>query len=83
MTKDEITQLTYNAPDWHITDFDGRPIPDEQLPFRRVMEAGGPVYDVRQAIEWPNGQRVLLSINAAPVFDDSDQVDGVVFATRT
>ena len=80
MTEDEITQLTYNAPDWHITDFDGRSIPDVQLPFRRVMEAGGPVYDVRQAIEWPNGQRVLLSVNAAPVFDGSDQADGVVFA---
>jgi PAS domain S-box-containing protein len=80
MPEDEITQLTYNAPDWHITDFDGRSIPDEQLPFRRVMETGGPVYDVHQAIEWPNLQRVLLSVNAAPVFDGSDQVDGVAFA---
>jgi PAS domain S-box-containing protein len=78
LTKDEITQRTYNAPAWRITDNDGNPFPDEDLPFRRVMSTGKPVSDVRHAITWQDGRRVLLSINAAPLLDASGQVDGVV-----
>jgi PAS domain S-box-containing protein len=69
---------TYNAPEWKVTDVDGGPFPDEALPFRRVMDAGEPVRDVVHAIEWPDGQRVLLSINAAPLADEAGQVDGMV-----
>jgi PAS domain S-box-containing protein len=36
------------------------------------------VSDVRHAIEWPGGRRVLLSINAAPLLDEAGQVDGIV-----
>ncbi len=83
ITLDEITQRVYNAPAWHITDFDGEPFPDEKLPFRKVMETKSPVYDVRHAIEWPDGRRRLLSINAAPILDEAcadRQVEKVVFA---
>ncbi len=78
LTKSEITQLTYNDPAWQITDYDGQPMPDEALPFRRVMATGQPIYDVRHAIRWPNGRRKLLSINAAPLFNPSCRVDGLV-----
>jgi len=78
LKKDQITQLTYNAPEWRITDYDGNPFPDKELPFGQVMTTNQAVYDVRHAIEWPNGRRVLLSINAAPLFDDSGKFDGMV-----
>ena len=78
ITRDKITQRSYNAPSWHITDYTGDPFPDEQLPFRKVIETGEPVYDVRHAIEWPTGERVLLSINAAPLLSESGRVDGMV-----
>jgi len=78
LTKSEITQLTYNDPAWQITDYDGRPMPDEALPFRRVLATGQPVYDVRHAIIWPSGRRMLLLINAAPLFSPSCKVDGLV-----
>jgi two-component system sensor kinase FixL len=80
LTKEEITQRTYNAPQWHITDYEGRPIPDEALPFSRVMSTGEPAHDVRLAISLPDGRRVLLRVNAAPVYDESDQIDGMVAA---
>jgi PAS domain S-box-containing protein len=78
LSRDEITARSYNAPAWRITDYDGNPFPDQELPFRRVMASGRPVYDVRHAIEHPDGQRVLLSINAAPLFDESGRMDGIV-----
>lgn len=80
LTRARITGRTYNAPDWHITDLNGEPLPDEALPFQQVMATQTPVYDVRHAIEWADGQRRLLSINGAPILDESGEVDRVVFA---
>ncbi len=77
LTKDQITQRAYNAPVWRITDYDGNPFPDEALPFKRVIATGQAVDDVRHAIEWPDGRRVLLNINAAPLFDTAGQLNGV------
>lgn len=78
LKKEEIIQRTYNDPEWHITDYDGKPSPDEQLPFSLVMTTGKPVYDVRHTIEWSDGHRIFLSINAAPLFDSSSNIDGMV-----
>ena len=78
LTKDEITQRSYNAPEWRITTYDGDPFPDGDLPFQRVIATGLPVYDVRHAIEWPDGRRVMLSVNAAPLFNGQGKTDGMV-----
>jgi PAS domain S-box-containing protein len=78
LTRDAITGRTFNAPEWRITGYDGAPFPDEELPFRRVMSTRRPVYNVHHAIVWTDGRRVLLSINGAPLLDESRQVDGVV-----
>jgi two-component system cell cycle sensor histidine kinase/response regulator CckA len=78
LARDEISQRTYDDPGWHITDYDGNPFPDEELPFRQVMATAQPIRNVRHAIEWPDGRRVLLSINAMPLFDEADRVDGMV-----
>jgi len=78
LTKSEITQRRYDAPGWRITRYDGSALPEDELPFRRVRSAGAPVLDIGHAIEWPDGRRVLLSINAAPLFDASGGFDGMV-----
>ena len=74
----DIVQRTYNAPAWRITRWDGGPFPDEELPFQRVMATGQPVHGVQHAIEWPDGRRVLLLINAAPLTDKTGQITHVV-----
>jgi PAS domain S-box-containing protein len=78
LSKSEIANRTYNDPKWRITDEEGNPFPEEELPFYRVMETEEPVYNVRHAIEWQSGKRVLLSINAAPLFNEFGQVSGMV-----
>ncbi len=80
LTRDKIVQRTYNAPEWRITDFEGGPFPEEDLPFRQVVNTKQPVYNVRHAIEWPDGHRRLLSINAAPLLDEAGRVERVIFA---
>ncbi len=78
LEKDEILQLQYNTPVWKITALDGSPFPDEQLPFARVKATGQPIKDIQHAIQWPDGRRVFLSINAAPLFDEAGQFDGMI-----
>ncbi|MEZ0395931.1 MAG: PAS domain S-box protein [Anaerolineales bacterium] len=80
LTRSKIEQRRYNDPDWRITAVDGSPFPDEELPFVRVMQSGQPVYDVEHAIEHPDGRRVILSINAAPLKDATGQVTGMIAA---
>jgi PAS domain S-box-containing protein len=80
LNKEAITQRSYNAPDWHATTIDGEPMPDEAQPFSRVMAAREPVFDVQHVITWPDGRRVLLSINGAPIFDAQNEIEAVVFA---
>ncbi len=79
LTKSEIMQRTYNAPQWKITDLEGGPYPEEKLPFRLVMEGRKQVLDIRHAIEWPDGRRVYLSINGAPLFNENSEIESVVF----
>ena len=76
--RDAIEQLTYNAPEWGITDWDGGPFPEDQLPFAQVMRTGQPV-SANHAITWPDGRRVLLSIRGAPLLDSAGKVEGAVF----
>ena len=78
LSRSAIAQRQYNDPEWHITDADGHPVTEEALPFRRVCDSGRPIADIQQAIAWPDGRRVLLSINAAPLFDAGGEVEAMV-----
>lgn len=78
LEKEDILQLQYNTPAWRITDLDGTPFPEEKLPFAQVKSTGRLVRDVQHAIEWPDGRRMLLSVNAAPLFDQAGQFNGMI-----
>ncbi len=78
LTKDEITRREFNAPKWKITDENGEPFPEKELPFVRVINSGKPAFDVVHRIEWPDGTGKTLSINGSPIFDESGNTDGVV-----
>jgi signal transduction histidine kinase len=72
----------YNDPSWRSIGMDGTPLPQEALPFARVMGTGGPVYNIEQRIELPDGLWIYLSSNAAPLFDESGRIDSVVVTTE-
>ena len=78
LTRADIYNRSYNDPVWRITDFAGNAYPEEKLPFQIVKLTGEPVHGIEHAIEWPDGKRVLLSINAAPLFDNNGNFDGMV-----
>ena len=78
LLKDDIEQRSYNSPEWKITDFEGNPFPDEELPFIQVREKKKTVESIKHAIEWPDGKRRFLSINATPQLDGNNNFIGMV-----
>jgi len=80
LTQSELVERPYNSPTWKITDFQGGPFPEEQLPFRQVMTTGQPIFDVQHAIEWADGTRKYLSINGAPLKDADGIITHLVFS---
>ncbi len=78
LEKSEITDRTYDNPDWKITDFEGNDCPQEKLPFQIVKNTEKPVCNLKHAIEWPDGDRKFLSINTSPLFDEDGNFDGMV-----
>ncbi len=78
LSKTDITRLEYNAPAWRITDLDGKPFPMENLPFMQVLKTRKPVKDIQHAIEWPDGRRILLSINGTPLISATKEFSGMV-----
>jgi PAS domain S-box-containing protein/putative nucleotidyltransferase with HDIG domain len=79
LSLDKITGLTYDSPEWRITDFDGNPFPVEKLPFMQVISSGNPVHGIRHTVNSPEGRRIYLSINGAPIHDEKGNVNEVVF----
>ena len=80
LTRTTVTDRAYNDVEWGIRDLDGDPIPDAELPFRRVYETGEPLYGYRHTIRWPDGTEKMLLVNGAPMFDDDGTVESVLFS---
>jgi len=39
---------------------------------------GEPIYNAKHTVAWPDGSRKILSVNAAPLFDETGDVESVV-----
>jgi PAS domain S-box-containing protein len=78
LASSEITDRTYDDSDWHVVGEDGEPIPDEALPFRRVIETGEPVFGCEHGIERPDGSERWLSVDAAPLSTEAEGAEEVV-----
>ncbi len=80
--RSDPTSRTYDRPVWYQASLDGSEWPRDAQPFQRVVRTGQSVFDVRMAIVWPNGRRIALSVNGAPLRDGDGNLQGVVFAVN-
>jgi hypothetical protein len=76
---DEVTERAFNDPEWRITAPDGSPMPEDELPYARVISTGEVVRDIQHAIEWPDGSRRILSVSGAPLQDADGNIEGTLF----
>ncbi len=68
----------YDEPVWHRVAIDGGPWPLDQRPYAQVQATGKPVFDVRHAIDFPDGRRLALSVNAAPLLGEDGAMRAIV-----
>ena len=66
--------------DWRMKGSDGQPLPADELPFRRVLQTGEPMFGEEHAIDAAGGGHRTLSINAAPLTDEEERVVRVVLS---
>jgi PAS domain S-box-containing protein len=78
LSRTDMTERMHDDPAWRMTTMSGVPMEDEDAPVGRVLRSGSPVHDVELAVEQPNGTRVALSVNAAPIRDPSGAMVAVV-----
>jgi PAS domain S-box-containing protein len=64
--------------DWKETDAEGNPISGQSPALKQVLESGRSVHNVRHTLNFPNGRRVLLSTNAAPLVNAAGKIDGLI-----
>ncbi len=76
--RSELGGRRFDDPEGHVTDLVGGVVPVEELPFAKVAASGAAVRGVSYAVERPDGERVLISVNAAPLLDASGGFDGIV-----
>ncbi|MBI4885711.1 MAG: PAS domain S-box protein, partial [Acidobacteria bacterium] len=72
----------FDDPVWQFFSMDGRPVPDDQRLFTRVLRTGQPQYGAEMAARRGDGTTLILSINAAPMYDAEGTLAGVVGAFR-
>jgi len=77
-SREEIIGRAYNDVKWDMTTPDGKPLPEEEYPFVWVMKKKKPVYGVEYGIRRPDGTRLTVLVNAAPIGEAHGAILGVV-----
>jgi len=77
-SKENIISRRFDDDQVTVTDFAGNPVPDGERVFQQAINRAVPIYGINHAITFSTGKRILLNMNAAPVFEDAGVVDGVV-----
>jgi len=78
LSREQITNRTFNDPQWQITDETGNEISESELPFARIKHNGKPLEGLRHMVKLADGSHVLLSINARPMHDVNGTFAGML-----
>jgi two-component system, cell cycle sensor histidine kinase and response regulator CckA len=80
VTREQLGDRTELPPGYRLVNLDGTLLSDLARPARRVARTGEPVTDARFAVERPNGARVIVSVNAAPLTNTAGGITAVVLS---
>ncbi|ADD07622.1 sensor box histidine kinase (plasmid) [Natrialba magadii ATCC 43099] len=79
-SKAQINDLSFDDSDWNEVDVDSTPLPDDEKPFPQIIESKDSVFDHVSGVSRPDGERVWVSVNGAPVYDERGEIESVVFS---
>lgn len=78
LERDRKDPKHYSQPQWKIADINGQMLLESETPNAKVKKTGESLNDARVYIKWPEGKKVLLSLNIAPLFDKNQNITGMV-----
>jgi two-component system, cell cycle sensor histidine kinase and response regulator CckA len=73
---------TANVLTWRVADLDGNLVSGQVSLLKNVLVSGEPALDLHHVIEFPEGQRAVLSTNATPLFNAEGRIDGMIVAVE-
>lgn len=79
---EELPNGSYRNPEWGIRARDRTKVPDDRRPLDHVLSSGGSISDVGFDVVRPDGEEVVLSVNAAPLGSSGDEPAGAVVSLR-
>ncbi len=77
LKRSEIIGRSYKVQIWRYITVDGKPFPDDRLPFNRVMRTGRSVHNQEMLVIRPDETKITLSISAVPLRDEAGTIVGV------
>jgi two-component system, cell cycle sensor histidine kinase and response regulator CckA len=69
---------TSNVLNWRVADMDGNLLSGQASLLKNVLVSAEPALDLHHVIEFPDGQRAVLSSNATPLFSAEGRIDGMI-----
>jgi len=78
--REGIGEFTHDDPRWDLVDENGEPLDSGDAPFDRVVAHKEPVHDQTLGLLHPSGDRVWVSVNGAPQWDDAGNLQRAIFA---
>jgi hypothetical protein len=69
---------TADVLNWRVADLDGNLLTGQVSLLKNVLVSAEPALDIHHVIEFPDGQRTVLSTNATPLFNAEGRIDGMV-----
>ncbi|UTF52683.1 PAS domain S-box protein [Natronosalvus rutilus] len=79
--RENLESVAYDDPRWRLTDADGNPLSGEETPFMRVIETGKPAFDMEVGLRRPDGERIWVTVNGAPLDVDGKGAGAVLALT--
>lgn len=76
--REQILRRKFNEAEWRLTTLKGQPLSDKETPFKKALQDNQAVYDLKCMVERPDGEKIVIATNAAPLYDTVGQVEGVV-----
>jgi len=78
LPREEIIGQVYNKTSWKITTVDGKPLPEQDRPFIRIMKERELIHNADYGIVRRDGRRLIVSSHAGPVGGENGYPIGVV-----
>ncbi|MFC7213415.1 PAS domain-containing protein [Saliphagus sp. GCM10025334] len=80
VSEQEFLDDPAGAGQWRLYDPDGNPLDSTETPSARAAATGEPVRNDEVVVEIPDGDRIHLHVNAAPVLDPDGNVERIIVA---